>query len=386
MVGSGGGFATVLLIGAVLSSLVLGGCDCGGVNQVQYTEDWTYVTAEKWDVRASVKTVDGWLILTSTPGHGAEIQSKETFQFGSTEIRVFSDNTWAVDTSIGWETWVDNMHRAVVLDNGCLGIINQAWSILPIDERYPPIPGWDALRNQVNVFRLVWASDRAELYANTEFKLAYPDAVGPGNHPPLPEIPMPVRLNASDQYTDALRADYVSVRDGAGTERLRSEFKDLDPAAWSIPKGSSATNWDHRLALSSSGNQGAEIQSKRAYELKTLKVPVYSDSWSPGTSFGFEFWDDAGRHSVIVTEGRLRIFNGASYESVDIAGWDGIKAQENLFTLVWSSDRVELYMNDAQSASAVYTGSSIPRMPLLLRFNASSSHDDELRVGELSVR
>lgn len=169
-----------------------------------FRDDFNRLDSSKWwAVKGSSYTKDGQLFLESSPKHGAEVQSLQSFRYGSLEFNASSDQ-WAVDTSIGFEIWSGTVHQAIVVTNGHLGIINQGKG----QEWYKSIPNWnmgkDSIGEQINVFKIVWSSRKVELLINGNSAITYQDNL-------IPDTKMKIRINSSNDYKDRIVVGYVSV-------------------------------------------------------------------------------------------------------------------------------------------------------------------------------
>jgi len=177
------------------------------------------LNSSKWDdVKGDAQIKNEHLELNSVgPQDGCEIQSKTTFLHScELEIKVKSDQ-WAVDTSMGLEIWSDH-HYAIVITHGNLGIINQSISGEVSDqEHYEPIVGWESLKKTENVFVLKWLPGRVELYVNGILNCQY-------TGPKVPDIPLEIRLNSSNDLTDSVIVDYVVMRASSSAEIFRDDF------------------------------------------------------------------------------------------------------------------------------------------------------------------
>ncbi|HET6454610.1 MAG TPA: hypothetical protein VFI02_09420, partial [Armatimonadota bacterium] len=105
-------------------------------------------------------------------------------------------------TKIGYELWATEGYYGIVITEGKLRVMSPACSPPDI-----PIDGWDAIKGQANVFKIVWQEDSVLIYVNGGLQ---PAATYQG--PCIPDVPMKVRLNASNDIADVLRVDYVTVR------------------------------------------------------------------------------------------------------------------------------------------------------------------------------
>lgn len=195
-------FLPILLLFIVLAG-------CGGDQDVPlkpgelFRNDFARLDSSKWwVVKGSPHTQDGWLVLASTPKHGTEVQSLQPFKYESLEFKSSSAN-WAIDTSIGFEMWSGRVHRAIVVTNGHLGIINQGKSQKP-NEWYGSIPEWNSIGNQVNVFNIIWNLKKVELLINGKSAVVYRGDL-------IPDTNMNIRINSSNDYSDEIKVDYVSV-------------------------------------------------------------------------------------------------------------------------------------------------------------------------------
>lgn len=337
-------------------------------------DDFAGLDAAKWLVRKGQPSIDGWLVLTSASGKGAEAQSEQDFSFGSAEVKAASKN-WHRDTSIGFEKWDDRGHSAVIVTGGHLRI-TKADRTADV-----PIPHWDSIKDRSNVFSLVWNSEqvRLEVKAHPECTTVYTGTL-------IPDTPLKVRLNASNAYADELRVDYVRV--AAGTDRLlQDDFLKLDTARWWIAKGSpTIENW---LVLASTAGQGAEVESREEFRFRTLKIRAASERWETDTSIGFEKLDGKVHYGVVVTNGKLGIVNqskrGDNAYYKPIPNWKSISDHENVFTLTWKRERVEMTVKGHPECNVSYEGPLVPQVPLKVRLNASNDRQDRLSVDYVRV-
>lgn len=172
----------------------------------EWREDFNKSLAEYrwWKVKGSIAVSKGWLVLTSTGknGGGAEIQSRPEFKYRTLEVKASSKN-WNSDTSISIEIWSSSGHRGIVVNNGCLGILDT--SKPGENEIYKDIPGWDALKGKPHVFKFAWVKGKVDLYIDGKLAVSYAGSL-------VPNQPLKVRLCASNDFADQLRVDYVSVK------------------------------------------------------------------------------------------------------------------------------------------------------------------------------
>ena len=182
------------------------GCSspAGTGSDIEWRDDFDNLDPQRWTrVKGSAEVSHGWLVLNSTgPQGGAEVQSKRRFKFASLEVRAASAN-WSGDTSCGMEGWQGDVHRAIVITNGVLGIIDQ--SKPQPNEWYQEVPGWSDIKGDPHVFKLTWARKQIQLHVDGELAVTYEGSL-------IPEAPAAVRLNASNDHEDQLRVDYVSVK------------------------------------------------------------------------------------------------------------------------------------------------------------------------------
>jgi len=169
-------------------------------------DEFTRLDTSIWSVSKGQPAVeDGWLVLTSTPGQGEEVQSHRSFKYGSLEFKATSEH-WPVDSSLGAECWTGSIHRAIVVTNGHLGIIDQSKG--SPNEWYQRIPDWDSIKDEAHVFKIVWTSGKIELLMDGKSVLTYEGSL-------VPDSDLKVRLNASNDYNDTIRVDRVSVSENA---------------------------------------------------------------------------------------------------------------------------------------------------------------------------
>ncbi|MCX6344426.1 MAG: hypothetical protein NT018_05050 [Armatimonadetes bacterium] len=187
-----------------------------GVSSIRtFRDDFLVFDQEVWPIRSGNASVsDGWLVLQSTeapPNGGAQVQSKEHFLYQPLEFRAEVSN-WENDTSLGFERWGSGFHYAIVVTEGVLGIIRETDPFDPENkEVYLPIPGWAVIKGQVNTFKITWRPGYVALDVvdHPECSVSYSGGL-------VPDKPLLVRFNASNDHADTVRVDYV-----AGTaERL----------------------------------------------------------------------------------------------------------------------------------------------------------------------
>lgn len=175
-------------------------CKVPGLIPPRFSDDFSGLDTDKWwTPKQPPAADDGWLVLSSAPGNGCEVQSRPSFLYGSLEFEATS-GSWPVDTSMGFEVWGDTGHKAVVVTNGHLGIIDHSQS--PPNEWYQPIPGWDSLRACENVFRIEWAGRSVELLVNGRSAVSYSGSLTPGTG-------LRIRFNASQEVGDVVRVGHV---------------------------------------------------------------------------------------------------------------------------------------------------------------------------------
>jgi hypothetical protein len=374
--------------------MLLGGCGGGGGDSPGWTDHFEVIGSDKWQVDEQVTTVDGQLRLSSTPGKGAEIQAPGMGAlYGTLEFRAQIAN-WAVDTSIGFESWAGG-HRAILVaggeeggqPQGYLAVLNPA----QVAETYIKIPGWDQFKDQMTDYRIEWHEDSILLYVNDELKITYqPDSIN--QYAPIPTDALGVRLNASNDHEDIVMIDQLSVNGGYWTWAYADDFSQLqtnvDDGFWTIMKGNSATNCKSWLKLVSKGpGEGAQVQTREAFRYGFLEVKAESSNWNQDTKIGYELWAPGGYYGILITEGKLRVASPAcSPPDIPIDGWDTIKGQANVFKIVWLQDSVQVYVNNGVQPAASYQGPCIPDVPLKVRLNASNDIADELRVDYVTVR
>lgn len=175
-----------------------------GVLAVVFSDQFnTYNTSVWTSVKGSPRVSNGRLILESTPQNGCDCTSKATYLYKQLEFKTPSLN-WAVDTSVGFETWYPS-HCSVQVTAGTLCVINhQLPGGISDQEAYIPIPNWSSLKNGDNVYLIKWTSGKVELYINGSFSCSYT-----GNK--VPTVNCNIRMNASNDYYDNLQVDYVTV-------------------------------------------------------------------------------------------------------------------------------------------------------------------------------
>jgi hypothetical protein len=184
-------------------------------------------------------------VLTTTrlPGvpSKTELSSHRLFEPKSMLVISATTQNWQGDnkegdTSFGFEGWNANCHSAVIVtSNGQLALIrpdeeadcNQPDP--PTRECYQPIQDWETLRTQPREFAILWTSTRATLSIDGVPKATWDDQASTGcTTPAIPQVPLPVRLNANvfnedrdrlpgeeNHYDqDVLWVDYVYIPEG----------------------------------------------------------------------------------------------------------------------------------------------------------------------------
>jgi len=189
------------------------------VGYVNYKCRENILDPSKWiEVKGNALIKNDKLELCSNgPQQGCEIQSKNVFHlYCELEVKLRSNN-WAIDTSFGLETWI-KYHYGLVVTRGNLGIINHSISGQISDqEHYEPIIGWNSLKNNENVLKLKWYPEKVELYVNGLLNCQY---IGPK----VPDVPLKIRLNASNDFKDCLFIDYIYIFDDTFTTIFRDDF------------------------------------------------------------------------------------------------------------------------------------------------------------------
>ena len=186
-------------------------------------EDFTQLCGSAWMIvkGSSAAACNSWLELISKgPGEGSQIQSKRLWQEGVLEIKAESAN-WASDTTIGMELWAIAGYYGIVVAQR--EVQEEPQEVLrvssPAGTTSVPIENWDSIKLQANVFRFVWEGNQVQLYVNGSEVASYQGA-------DIPDVPMKVRLNASNNIADELRVDYVILQQG-GREVFQDHFPSL---------------------------------------------------------------------------------------------------------------------------------------------------------------
>ena len=358
----------------------------GGGGQTQgFREDWDYIQSAKWEVTAGIKTVGGRLTLTSSSDRptekGSEIHTVQAFELGRLDIRAMFES-WRIDSSTGYESWDPN-HRGILVTGGAapggssplghMAVINHPPET---QEIHQPLPNWETIKGDTNMFSLRWSAEQVALYVNDVLSNTCTSA-----DLPLPQTPLTIRLNASNDYADVVHVDSVAASDTQGNQLFEDTFVGLDPAVWTIGKGSSATNWNGWLSLIGSQYDAAQVQRVQAFLYRTLVCKCKSDKWASDTSIAWEIWDSSGHHAVKIVEGHLRIISPNGQHDEPLQGWDAARGGTVEIRLDWKNDRVEASLNGQPAAS--YSGDLVPSIPLKVRLNAAIG--DRLEVDYVEV-
>lgn len=369
-------FVPILVLAGIFSCLIFVGCGGGGgANQaaVNLDEDFQTLSSAKWTVNAAVSTIDGKLALKSSPGLAAEVQSQSSFLNKSVQFTAASQS-WAADTSFGFETAAGELRQAIIVTQGSLGIINKT---LPgANEKFVAIPGWNALKDEENVFLLKWTANAVQLYINGELSVEYIGAL-------IPTAQMKVHLIVDDTVNDLLVVDQVKISENDGVDITNDDLAELDSATWTVLKGSLVTTDNGWLVLRSATAQAAEVQSKAAFLNKELEIKAGQSDWKNGTSIGYELTDASGSYKMIINNGQLQIANPGGEESKPIIAWDTLSNQENVYKLRWRQGFVQLLISNMLKET--YSGVLLPSQSAKLRFNASGTSTDELRIDYVKV-
>jgi hypothetical protein len=169
-------------------------------------DDFAGFNTSVWlPIKGAPRAKDGSLVLSSAPGKGEEVQSVERFKFKSLEFKATSE-TWPVDTSLGFEFWDGPVHRAIVVTNGTLGIIDQGKTGAKETEWYSDIPDWDSTKGKATDFTIQWTQKKVELLVNGKAAVTY-------DGPLIPDQPLRVRISASNDHKDVVKVDYVVVKE-----------------------------------------------------------------------------------------------------------------------------------------------------------------------------
>ena len=182
----------------------------------------------KWQIQKGVPEFSGSAIVLENAqqpypeGGGEAIRSTDYFLYRPLTV-IASSTGWANDTSLGFEEWYgEDLHYGIVITQGCLGIINQSKPrgtlppAPPQNEVYLPISHWAVLnKDEMATFELTWKPGQVRLtvtQGSITGSVAYPDDLAPGPYRRdlTPDVPLPVRFNASNHYNDQLSIDYVS--------------------------------------------------------------------------------------------------------------------------------------------------------------------------------
>jgi WD40 repeat protein len=145
--------------------------------------------------------------------HGSEVSTCGTFHHGTLRVAL-SATTGCVDTSFGFEQWLDVdgevAHVGIVVTHGTLGILNHlVCSRVPSErEVYVPLADPARLCSGSATVELVWAGERVEVLIDGVSAAQYEQA---GGAVPIPDVPLPVRLNSSNDRPDHLDIDRLEV-------------------------------------------------------------------------------------------------------------------------------------------------------------------------------
>lgn len=366
----------ILTVSGLIFCLMFAGCGGGSSSNEpasQWSDDFQSLGSDKWMVNAAVSTVDGKLVLKSTPDAAAEVQSQSDYLYKSVQFTAVSDN-WATGTSLGFDISIGGLRQAIIVTQGKLGVINK--SKPGVNESYTSITGWDALSGNENILLIKWSSAKVELYINGTLAAQYEGTL-------IPAAAMNVYIAANGTVTDRLVVDQVKISDGAAVI-IEDNLDELDTAEWTVSQGSLATTDNGMLILRSTDQQAAEVQSKSAFLLKELEVRAESSDWDPGTSIGYELTDPAEHYGIVVNNGQLQVANPSGQDNEAIPGWISLSNQMNVYNLKWNQTFVHLLINGI--LSEVYSGSHTPDKAAKVRFNAGGSSADELRIDYVRVR
>ena len=162
-------------------------------------DDLTELDSAKWDVveGSLATTINGWLVLRSATAQVAEVLSEFTFQNKELEVRAGQSN-WKPGTSIGYELTDNTGNYNIIVNNGQLQVAN------PGGQESKPIPAWNLLSGQENIYKLKWRQGTVQLLINDMLKETYSGAL-------LSDKLMKLRFKASGTGTDTLKIDYARV-------------------------------------------------------------------------------------------------------------------------------------------------------------------------------
>jgi len=154
------------------------------------------------------------VVLTTTrrPGVPSKTELRSHRSFAPQSMLVISATTlnWQTenkqgDTSFGFEGWDTNCHYAVIVtSDGQLALIRpdegaDCSQTVPLTrECYLDIQDWDALRREPHEFAILWTSTSVTLSIDGVSRATWNDQTGTGCiTPAIPQVPLPVRLNAN---------------------------------------------------------------------------------------------------------------------------------------------------------------------------------------------
>ena len=201
------------------------------------------IDSAKWvTVQGNPYLFNCGVVLTTTriPGvpSKTELRSRRLFEPTSMLIIRATTQNWRGenkegDTSFGFEGWDANCHHAVIVtSDGQLGLIrpdegvNCSQPSPPTRECYLKIQNWDDLRTEPHEFAILWTSTSVTLSVDGISNVTSTACITPA----IPQVPLPVRLNANvfnedrerlpgeeNHYDqDTLWVDYLYVPGGVG--------------------------------------------------------------------------------------------------------------------------------------------------------------------------
>jgi hypothetical protein len=239
--------------GFELGSVEIGACpltpsprvELAGRVQELFRDGWNgrAIDPAAWTVvHGTPYLLDCGVVLTTTrsPGVPSKTELRSRRSFAPTSMLVIGATTqnWrgenkAGDTSFGFEGWEENCHYAVIVtSDGQLALIRPAEGANcsqpdpPTRECYRPIQDWDTLRTAQREFAILWTATSVTLTVDGGLSAAWHDQANAGcATPAIPQVPLPIRLNANvfnedrarqpgeeDHYDrDVLQVDYLYV-------------------------------------------------------------------------------------------------------------------------------------------------------------------------------
>jgi len=205
--------------------------------------DGRAIDATKWvTVQGNPYLFNCGVVLTTTriPGMPSKTELRSHRFFGPTSMLIIRATTqnWRGenkegDTSFGFEGWYTHCHHAVIVtSDGQLGLIRPSEGVdcsqpgPALQECYLEIQNWDDLRTEPHEFAILWTSTSVTLSIDGISNVTSTACITPA----IPQVPLPVRLNANvfnedrerlpgeeNHYDqDTLWVDYLYVPGGVG--------------------------------------------------------------------------------------------------------------------------------------------------------------------------